>query len=117
MALRTGEVVTENEKILFETGVNSNNANVIWTNEPNAYISYTKNQTDPSRYTSSFITSFAHYLATLVAVPIAGRKEGRLIMDDQNKFYDISINQAMLNNEIERYIPSNVDSEMDSTRW
>ena len=117
MALRTGEVVTENEKLLFETGVNSDNANVIWTNEPDAYISYTKNQTDPSRYTPSFITSLAHYLATLIAVPVAGRKEGRLIMDDQNKFYDVSINQAILNNDIEKYIPRDVDSKMVSVRW
>lgn len=103
-------------KVPYETALNSDGSQAIWTNEPDAYIAYTKRQTDPNMYSASFKLAFSHYLASLVAVSVTGEKKGGVIAESQLRIYQRMIDRAVMNNEIEKYRGAPRESDMITVR-
>lgn len=105
-----------NDPIQYEIGINSDGSQVIWTNQESAYAAYTLNQTVATLFPSAVVTGIAHYLASLIAVPIAGRDEGREIMKDQLALYDVTMKAAEANNMFERFKMQQRESDMITVR-
>ena len=99
-------------KVPYETALNDDDGQAIWTNEPEAYISYTTDQTDTSKFSNSFVLAFSYYLASLIAIPITGRKEGRIIVGDTLNLYMATLTTAVSNNQIEKYSGPLRESDM-----
>lgn len=63
-----------------------------------AYVVYTKNVTNPTQFGPQFTMALAHYLGSMIAVPIMGGDIGRSMRGDELELYRATISSAMASN-------------------
>ena len=81
----TGNRRTGTEDIAFEIGLNADNTvKAIYSDQYQATLRYTANVTNPNLFPAGFVTMFAWYLASLIAMPLTKKKA---IKDDAEKGY------------------------------
>jgi len=94
---------------------NFDDVKLIGANESGLHIDYTKNATNPELFTSTFVMALSHLLASELAVPIVGVKEGRQLRSDSLSIYQNYMSSAMANDFNEDY-EEPVESEFITVR-
>lgn len=71
---------------------------IIATDQQDAYAIYTKDETVVDNFDPLMTTAFAHYLASLVAIPVMGGDFGRKMRDDALQLYASTMSSAVASN-------------------
>ena len=89
---------------------------MIACNEPEVRAVFSKeNVTDPNLFPVQWRLALSHLLASELAIPLLGVKEGRPMKQDELAIYDQYITNATANDLNEQYSPQ-PDSEYISVR-
>jgi hypothetical protein len=78
----------------WEIGLLSDDTKAILTNLDVAYAKYTKKVTNVNQFSTHFITALGWYLASEIAIPIAGVGKGRVLADRALQGYMNAIKAA-----------------------
>lgn len=78
----------------WEIGLLSDDTKAILTNLDVANAKYTKKLTDVNKFDPHFVTALSWYLASEVAIPIAGTAKGRILADRAAQGYKNAISAA-----------------------
>ena len=95
--------------------LNVEGTRVIGANEPNLRIDYNLAVDNPNLYSKKFVASMAYLLASYIAVPIAGSKEGRALSETNLGRYAVFIEQAQDNDSNQRQFDQS-ESDYVTTR-
>lgn len=76
---------------------------VILADQDELRIDYRANITDPNLFTTQFIMTLGHLLASEIAVPIVGAEMGRQLRSDSFQIYNRYLNAAIASNSNERH--------------
>ena len=85
-------------KVEYKVMLNGSDKKVIVCNEAEARIYYRAKVTNPTLFDNQVVGAISHLLASHLAIPIAGAKEGRAMRDDELSLYSGYINSAGINN-------------------
>jgi hypothetical protein len=88
---------------------------VIGVNQPEVRIDYRSRVTNPELFTVPFVMALSYLLASEVAVPIVGAELGRALRKDSLDLYEVYLNNAISNDQNEKYLPV-LDSEYVTAR-
>lgn len=88
---------------------------VIVCNEANARIDYRSKVTDPNLFPPTFQLALANLIATFIAIPIAGEKEGSAMKSQAEQMYVYLMKQAQAKNTNER-VQNQAESEFITIR-
>ncbi len=78
----------------WEVGLASDDTKSIFTNLDVAYAKFTIKLTDVNKFDPHFVTALSWYLASEIAIPIAGTSKGRILADRAAKGYQNAIEAA-----------------------
>ena len=78
----------------WEVGLLSDNTKAILTNLDVANAKYTLKLTDVNKFDPHFVTALSWYLASEIAIPVAGTAKGRILADRAAKGYLSAIASA-----------------------
>lgn len=82
-----GKLRHEGVRIPFEVAINAANIKTILTNQDEACLTYSFDQTDPVQFNPHFVVAMSFQLAVNIAVLVAGASKGRVLRDDANAGY------------------------------
>lgn len=85
----------------WEVGILSDGTKAILTNLDVAYAKYTLKQEDVNKFDSHFVTALSWYLASEIAIPVAGVSKGRVLADRAVQGYLNAIKAAYAANASE----------------
>jgi hypothetical protein len=80
---------------------NNGTTKVLLCNEPTIRLDYRARITDPNRMTPQFRTALAMFLASFIAVPIAGAEQGKIFRGEALEIYTGLLSMANINNSNE----------------
>jgi hypothetical protein len=83
--------------------MNNGATRIVVCNEPNARIDYRAKVTDVNRMTQEFRMGLASLIASNIAVPIAGVKDGLALKKEALQMYGMYVTDASINNSNEGY--------------
>jgi len=106
---------TEELNIPYEIA-NENGVQVILTDMPEAYLQYTIDEKDTNLYSPDFVEMLSWWLASQVAVPIAGAEKGREMRRDALRMYDQIRKETQVANANERFRQKEDESEYTQLR-
>jgi hypothetical protein len=90
--------------------MNNGTTKVIVCNEPNARIDFRARIIDVNRMTEEFRMALAALIASFIAVPIAGVKDGMALKKEAQTLYSVMVNDAGINNSNEGFkLPAESD--------
>ena len=82
----------------WEIGLLSDDTKAIFTNLDVAYAKYTAKVTNVNQFTPHFVTALGWYLASEIAIPVAGTAKGRVLADRALQGYLNAIKAAYATN-------------------
>jgi hypothetical protein len=82
---------------------NFDNEKLIGVNESDLRIDYTIKATNPELFSVTFVMAMSHLLASELAIPIVGAKEGRELRSDSLSIYQSYLSSAMTKDLNEDY--------------
>lgn len=97
------DVFGASEKVEYEIQ-NIDDTKVIVSDHPDLRIDYRAKIKDPNLFTTQFVMTLAHLLASEIAVPIVGAEMGRSLRSDSFQIYQRYLNAAIASNSNERHI-------------
>ena len=89
---------------------------VVYTDQKEARMEYTRRETDPALYTSTFTIAFSYWLAFLAAPRILDGAKAAKITDDLFAKYQRALNKAMAHASKEGKPDLTAESEFSSSR-
>lgn len=75
------------DPVAWEVGLNSSDTKSIFSNLDVSYAKFTIRLTDVNKFDPHFVTALSWYLASEIAIPIAGTAKGRILADRAAKGY------------------------------
>lgn len=79
-------------------------------------IDYTSKINDPNLFSTEFILAFSHLLASEIAIPIIGIKDGRAIRSDSLQIYQTYLKSAVASDSNEKHYEP-IESEFITCRY
>ena len=99
----TGKLRQEADRIAFEVAINDAGNESILSNQDEACLTYTFQQTDPNKFHPHFVVALSYQLAVHIAVPIAGTSKGRVLREDAATAYLNAIRAAISADSAEEF--------------
>jgi hypothetical protein len=115
--LRSSSLITPPDirrSVEFEV-FNFSDSKLIGSNDPDLYIDYAAEITDPNLFSDDFIMALSHLLASELAVPLVGAETGRQLRSDSLQIYKEYMNSATANDANDEFVERG-ESEFESVR-
>ncbi len=108
--INPGKLRQEADRIEFEVSINAAGNKTIMTNQDEACLKYTFQQTDPNSFHPHFVVSMSYQLALHIAVPVAGTSKGRILKKEASEAYLNAIRAAVSADSAEEYVGTSRES-------